>query len=114
MTKTWTVTTILLTAVLTGTACQRGADACIELDETNVTTSDTVTASSCGGALSEQYAEPEIDWGDGTVTAGQEGSHSYDEAGSYYVRLLINGEWAADEAGAVPEDVEHEVTVIDP
>ncbi len=114
MNKTLIATATLLAVTLAGTACQRGGDACIELDKTSVTTSETVTATNCGGLLPEQYAEPEIDWGDGIITSGQEGSHSYDEAGTYAVLLLINGDRAADASGADPEDVEHEVDVSDP
>ena len=34
-----------------------------------------------------------IDWGDGTVTAGQSGTHTYSAAGSYTVRGLVTDQW---------------------
>ncbi|MEN8202772.1 MAG: PKD domain-containing protein [Bacteroidota bacterium] len=104
--------TIVLLFVALFTSCEsrwgRRGDACISADKTTVATEETVTISNCGDEFPTAYVEAEIDWGDGTLTSGQSGNHSYSDDGTYTVMLIINGEEASELL-----DVEESKVIID-
>ena len=87
-------------------------DACIGVDKTTSAISETITISNCGSELPAEYVSPTIDWGDGTETTGQTGTHSYSTAGTYAIRLMLNGDFAADVLEETEESkVKHTITV---
>ena len=90
---------------------RRTGNACISLDKTSTSISELVTVSNCGDDLPTQYITLTIDWGDGTVTPGQTGTHSYKAAGTYQVRLFFNGTFSADIADVDASKVSHAITV---
>lgn len=92
---------------------RRSRDACILLSKASVNISESVTVNNCGDELPTQYIDLSIDWGDGTTSNGQIGSHEYTMAGTYQVRLMINGEFAADVIDADESDVSKSITVVE-
>lgn len=87
-------------------------DACISVDKTTTAISETIAISNCGSELPAQYVSPTIDWGDGTETTGQTGTHSYLTAGTYAIRLMLNGDFAANVLEDTDESkVKHTITV---
>lgn len=100
---------IFLTANV-GCQRQRG-NVCIKTDADTVAVNTTVKISSCGDEVRTDRITVELDWGDGSVSSGQTGSHSYSSVGTYTVRVLINGDPATEVVDAAPEDVEVEVVV---
>lgn len=89
---------------------QRG-DACISAVKTTAATNETITISNCGDELPSQYVSTSLDWGDGTKTNGQTGTHAYTAAGTYSIRLLLNGDYAADVAEVDEAKVKIQITV---
>jgi hypothetical protein len=77
-------------------------DACISVDKTTAKISELITISNCGSDLPLEYVSPTIDWGDGNESTGQVGTHNYSTAGTYVIKLKLNGSFASD----VLEDVE--------
>ena len=77
-------------------------DACINVDKNTAAVAETITISNCGSELPAQYVSPTIEWGDGNESTGQVGMHNYSTAGTYVIKLMLNGSFAGD----VLEDVE--------
>ena len=107
-------TTILMLVLAVFTSCekygQRG-DACISADKTNAAKNGSITISNCGDLLPADRVKTELDWGDGTITNGQTGTHAYVTAGTYNIRLLLNGDYAADVAEVDEAKVKIQITV---
>lgn len=82
---------------------RRSGDPCISVDKTLVETSETVTVSNCGSEFPSQYVSTTIDWGDGTETTGQTGTHSYTSSGTYTISLMLNGDFASNVLDDVDE-----------
>lgn len=92
-------TLFLLTIFLACTKDRRGrGDACIQVNSTNIDTGDTVYITNCGTELPANRVETSIDWGDGEHSMGQTGSHTYSTSGDFTIRLLLNGDYAAEVA----------------
>ncbi|MEN8122319.1 MAG: hypothetical protein ABFS35_18380 [Bacteroidota bacterium] len=89
---------------------QRG-NICTSIDKTSVQTGETVSVSSCGDEPPSEYVETELDWGDGTITSGLSGSHNYSSADTFYIKVLMNGDYAADVIDVDESKVKHEVIV---
>jgi len=89
---------------------QRGT-ACISADKTTVVLNETVTISNCGDELPSDMVDVTIDWGDGTIDNGQVGSHAYSAAGTYEIRLMLNGDYAADVADVEEGNVKQTIIV---
>jgi hypothetical protein len=89
---------------------QRG-DACISANKTTAAISETITISNCGDELPSQYVEAELNWGDGTITKGQTGSHSYSSTGTFTIKLLLNGDDATAVADVDPAKVKIDVII---
>lgn len=107
-------TAIISLLCLTLLYCERWGgrgEPCISADKTEVTTGETVTISNCGDELPSAYVDTEIDWGDGTITSGQTGSHSYESNGVYVVKLILNGSEATELVDVDESDVVLEITV---
>lgn len=101
-----------LSFVAATTGCRERGEVCIETDSDTVEVNTVVTVSSCGDEVTTDRITVELDWGDGTVSPGQTGSHTYVAVGAYVIRVLVNGEVATEEADADPADVEINITVI--
>ena len=87
-------------------------DACINVDKNTAAVAETITISNCGSELPAQYVSPTIDWGDGTETTGQTGTHSYSTSGSYTISLMLNGDLASNVLDDADESkVKHVITV---
>jgi hypothetical protein len=89
----------LLTILPSCTKDRRGSgDACIQVNSTNIDAGDTVQITNCGDELPADRVETSIDWGDGETSMGQTGSHTYSTSGDFTIRLLLNGDYAAEVA----------------
>ncbi|MDH4473131.1 MAG: PKD domain-containing protein [Fluviicola sp.] len=106
---------ILIVVLSVSISCsKRGrkrGDACISPSQTTLTINSNLVISNCGDEIPSDYVETSLDWGDGTITDGQTGTHSYSTVGVYTVRLLLNGDWAADVQDIEPSKVELTITV---
>lgn len=106
---------ILLLTLTVLSSCKkdslRNGDACISANKTITTLNEQITISNCGDALPPEHVVTSLDWGDGTETDGQTGTHTYNTAGTYTVRLLLNGEYAADVAEVDENKVKIQITV---
>lgn len=107
---------VALLVIIGATSCvkqsRRNGNACISLDKSLVNTLEVVTVSNCGDELPTNFIDLSIDWGDGNVTAGQVGTHSYSTSGTYTIKLMFNGEFSAEVSGNVDESkVQHTITV---
>lgn len=100
---------IYLTANL-GCQPQRG-NVCIQANADTVAVNASVKINSCGDEVRTDRITVELDWGDGTISSGQTGSHAYNSAGTYIIRVLVNGEAATEIVDADPEDVEVKIVV---
>jgi hypothetical protein len=104
---------ICLTALFIVSSCtkwERG-EICTSVDKTNVQINEKITVSSCGDEPPSEYVETKIDWGDGTTTSGLSGSHEYSSSGCYYIKILLNGDFAADVAEVDESKVKHKIIV---
>ena len=86
-------------------------DACISADKTSVASNEQITISNCGDELPSSRVETQLDWGDGTITNGQTGTHAYAAVGTYNIRLLLNGDYAADVAEVDESKVKIQIIV---
>jgi PKD repeat protein len=89
---------------------QRG-DACISADKITVVTNEQINISNCGDELPSSRVATSLDWGDGIKTNGQTGTHAYTTSGTYNIRLLLNGDYAADVAEVDENKVKIQITV---
>lgn len=95
MKKLILISLIALFGVSSCTKWERG-EICTSVDKTNIQVNEIITVSSCGNEPPAAYVETEVDWGDGTSTSGLSGSHEYSSSGTYYIKILLNGDFAAD------------------
>lgn len=106
---------IAIVILITASCQERGrrtGNACISPDKASVELLESINVSNCGDELPTNYINLSLDWGDGTVTNGQVGSHSYSTTGSYTVKLMFNGEFSADVSDGVDASkVQHVITV---
>ena len=106
---------ILIVVLATSISCskfgRKSGDVCMSASQTTLTINSNLVISNCGDEIPSEYVETSIDWGDGTITDVQTGTHSYSTAGIYTVRLLLNGDWAADVQDVEPSKVESIITV---
>jgi PKD repeat protein len=109
MKKTLFISFVLLTIACTKN--RRTGEACIEADALTVSVGQDVNVSNCGSEFPSNYVSAEIDWGDGTMSDGQTGSHAYSDAGTYVIRLFLNGESAEEAVEAESEKVNISITV---
>lgn len=89
---------------------QRG-NACISANKISVASNEQITISNCGDELPSSRVETQLDWGDGTITDGQTGTHTYDTTGTYNIRLFLNGAYAADVTEVEESKVNIQITV---
>lgn len=87
------------------------SDSCISANKTTAAVSETIAISNCGDELPSQYVEAELEWGDGTITKGQTGTHTYNTTGTYNIRLLLNGDYAADVTEVDESKVKIQITI---
>ena len=102
---------IILGLVLISCSKRGSGDICISADLTTVSVAQDVTVVNCGDLPPESYVESTIDWGDGTITSGLSGSHSYQNTGIYDIQALMNGDWAGDVTDAEDSKVKITITV---
>lgn len=110
MRKIFLISLIALFIVSSCTKWERG-EVCTSVDKTSIQINEKVTVSSCGDEPPAAYVETEIDWGDGTTTSGLSGSHEYSSTGTYYIKILLNGDFAADVTEVDENKVKHEIIV---
>lgn len=89
---------------------ERGT-ACLSANTTTAVTNELITIANCGDELPSQYVSTSLDWGDGTITSGQTGTHAYVTAGTYNIRLLLNGDYAPDVTDVDESKVKIQITV---
>lgn len=105
---------ILISISVSGCKKERGrgnSNPCISADKTTMSVNQTISISNCGSELPTQYVAAEINWGDGSKSSGQTGSHTYNATGTYSIKLMMNGEWAANAVDADPSKVKIDVIV---
>lgn len=108
------VVLVFMFAWLVFPSCQkdrRRGDACISADKTTIAQNEEVAISNCGDALPSERVATSLDWGDGIETDGQTGTHIYDTTGTYTIRLMLNGDYAADVAEVDESKVKITITV---
>lgn len=104
---------VLLLMCVTLISCrkrQRGT-ACITANTTSAITNDQIIISNCGDALPSQFVSASLDWGDGTTTSGQTGTHTYITSGTYNIRLMLNGDYAPEVIDVDESKVKIQITV---
>lgn len=94
------ISLILAISISLITSCQKNYGsrgvACLSADKTTIATLEQITITSCGDEIPTSMVQTQLDWGDGTITDGQTGTHAYATSGTYNIRLLLNGDYAAD------------------
>ena len=86
-------------------------DLCLSVSKTTVAINESISVSSCGDTPPSDYVDADIDWGDGTITSGISGAHSFSEVGEYTIRLLLNGDPADEVTDTSSDKVRFYVTV---
>lgn len=106
------ITALIFTATLHTTSCsrQRG-DACIEISADTVAVNTIVNVTNCGSEIPTNRVSVSLDWGDGTTSSGQTGSHIYSNTGGYSIRLMMNDEPASEISDANPKKTEITIVV---
>lgn len=106
---------ILAISISLISSCQKDygkrGNACLSTDKISVAPLEEITISSCGDEIPTNYVQTQLDWGDGTKTEGQTGTHSYSASGTYNIRLLLNGDYAADVTDVEESKVKIQITV---
>lgn len=105
--------TILIIAIslVVISSCQKRGDACISADKTTAAMHELITISNCADELPSSRVTTSLDWGDGNTSNGQIGTHAYDTTGTYNIRLLLNGDYAADVADVDESKVKITITI---
>lgn len=93
--KKLNLTALIICVTLASCTTERGT-ACISAETTTAFANEQINITNCGDELPSQYVSTSLDWGDGTITSGQTGTHAYVSTGKYSIRLLFNGDYAAD------------------
>lgn len=108
MKKILLISTIAI--VLASCSKERKGEVCTSVNKSSIQINEKVTVSSCGDTP-PPYVEAELDWGDGTVTSGFSGSHEYTTTGTFYIKVLMNGDYAADILDIDEAKVKHKIIV---
>lgn len=111
MKKTILILVISITVISSCEKYGQRGDACISANKTTTAMHELITISNCADELPSSRVTTSLDWGDGNTTSGQTGTHAYDTTGTYTIRLMLNGDYAADVAEVDESKVKITITV---